>query len=67
MSVETSSIFISLFAEEAKQSFTQNLFRKLSDGYYKNFLPRINESEPVKVHFEFEVITIKEVVSSVST
>ena len=51
------------FAEEAKRNVTQALFTKLFDGYQKEFLPRLNESEPVQVHFEFEIITIKEVVS----
>ena len=50
-------------AEEAKRNVTQALFTKLFDGYQKEFLPRLNESEPVQVHFEFEIITIKEVVS----
>ncbi|KAJ7387053.1 hypothetical protein OS493_004017 [Desmophyllum pertusum] len=35
--------------------------RKLFDGYSKEFLPRLNESKPVKVSFDFELITIKEV------
>ena len=49
--------------EDAKRNVTQALFTKLFDGYQKEFLPRLNESEPVQVHFEFEIITIKEVVS----
>ena len=53
------------FVEEAKRNVTQTLFTKLFDGYQKEFLPRLNESEPVQVHFEFEIITIKEVVSAI--
>lgn len=53
----------SLFAEEAKRNLTEKLYKKLFDGYNKDFLPRLNESAPVKVRFEFELITIKEVVS----
>lgn len=53
----------SIFAEEAKRNLTEKLYKKLFDGYNKDFLPRLNESAPVKVRFEFELITIKEVVS----
>ena len=45
---------------------SQILSRKLFDGYSKEFLPRLNESKPVKVSFDFELITIKEVVSNTS-
>ena len=53
-----------LFAAEEISIVRQNLSRKLFDGYRKDFLPRLNESEPVKVRFHFELITIKEVVSA---
>lgn len=53
-----------LFAEEEISIVRQNLSMKLFDGYRKDFLPRLNESEPVKVRFDFVLITIKEVVSS---
>ena len=65
--MEEFSVTISLISGEAKRDLTEKLFKKLLDGYKKDFLPRLNESEPVKVRFEFELITIKEVVSSVFT
>lgn len=40
----------------------KNLSKNLFDNYRKDFLPRLNESEQVKVSFDFELITIKEVV-----
>lgn len=52
-----------LFVEEAKRTVMKNLSEKLFDGYRKDFLPRLNESVPVKVNFYFELITIKDVVS----
>jgi len=42
----------------------KNLSKNLFDNYRKDFLPRLNESEQVKVSFDFELITIKEVVGS---
>ena len=45
----------------------QKLSAKLFDGYRKHFLPRLNESVPVKVNFDFELITIKDVVSELLT
>lgn len=41
----------------------RTLSEKLFNGYKKDFLPRLNESVPVKVQFDFELITIKDVVS----
>lgn len=74
ISMATSSFYIHkslscnlncLFLEtEVKRNLSKNLTRKLFDGYNKDFLPSLSESEPVKVRFEFELITIKEVVSS---
>lgn len=52
-----------LFAEDSKRTTIQRLSEKLFDGYRKDFLPRLNESVPVKVEFDFEIITIKDVVS----
>ena len=52
-----------LFPESDKGVLRQKLSEKLFDGYRKDFLPRLNESVPVKVQFDFELITIKDVVS----
>ena len=52
-----------LFAEDSKRTTIQRLSEKLFDDYRKDFLPRLNESVPVKVEFDFEIITIKDVVS----
>ena len=53
-----------LFAEAEISTLRRNLSEKLFDNYRKDFLPRLNESEQVKVSFDFELITIKEVVGS---
>ena len=39
------------------------LISKLFEHYHPEFLPRLNDSQPVKVQFAFELINIKEVVS----
>lgn len=41
----------------------QNLIQEILKDYNKAFLPRLNETQPVEVLFDFELITIKEVVS----
>jgi len=53
-----------LFAEAEMSTLRKNLSKNLFDNYRKDFLPRLNESEQVKVSFDFELITIKEVVGS---
>ena len=40
-----------------------NLTQKLLDRYEKGFLPRPDESQPVKMQFFFELINIRDVVS----
>ena len=61
-------VFISnkkcLFAEDEMSTLRKNLSKNLFDNYRKDFLPRLNESEQVKVSFDFELITIKDVVGS---
>lgn len=41
----------------------QNLIQEILKEYNKAFLPRLNETQPVEVLFDFELITIREVVS----
>lgn len=53
-----------LFAEAEMSTLRKNLSKRLFDNYRKDFLPRLNESQQVKVSFDFELITIKEVVGS---
>ena len=41
----------------------QNLIQEILKENNKAFLPRLNETQPVEVLFDFELITIREVVS----
>ena len=41
----------------------QKLIQEILQEYNKAFLPRLNETQPVEVLFDFELITIREVVS----
>lgn len=47
--------------ENEERVLRRTLSEKLFNGYKKDFLPRLNESVPVKVQFDFELITIKDV------
>lgn len=46
---------------KAKRNLMQNLIQEILKENNKAFLPRLNETQPVEVLFDFELITIREV------
>lgn len=57
------SVIVLLFLEGAVETNETRLYKELFQNYNKYNHPAINEAEPVKVVFDFQLIRIIDVVS----